>query len=87
MKVMLLMWSTAPPPAALMGHLAHQLLSSGELVSCAQLLNRPPGASPFIAAFWLVDCLGLDRALEIAARIPCHAVEVRPVLRAPGEEM
>ena len=87
MKVLLLMWSPAPPPAAFMGHLAHQLLSSGELVWCAQLVSPPSGTSPFITALWLLDCRGLDRALEIAARIPCHAVEVRPVLRAPGEEM
>ena len=87
MKVVLLMWSTAPPPVAFMGHLAHQLLCSGELVWCASLGSPSPGMSPFIAGLWLVDCLGLDRALEIAARIPCHAVEVRPVLRAQGEEM
>ena len=87
MKVALLMWSTAPPPLAFMGHLAHQLLSSGELVWCGSLDSPPYGGSPFIAGFWLVDCFGIDRALEIAARIPCHAVEVRPVLRAQGEEM
>ena len=86
MKVLLLMWSTRPPPPAVMGHLAHLLLSSGELISSAQLSGRP-GPAPFIAAYWLVDCDSLERALQIAARIPCHAVEVRPVLRMPGEEM
>ena len=81
MKVLLLMWSSAPLPAAVVGHFTHQLQRSGELVFGFPL--APPGP----AALWLVDCVDLQRALELAARLPCDAVEVRPVVRPIGEEM
>jgi hypothetical protein len=43
-----------------------------------------------LAGFYLVDCESLDRAIEIAARIPGVPpleVEVRPVLSYGGTEM
>ena len=90
MKVLLLMKSTHDAPtlarAALVRQVTHRLRRSGELID-GDVLGAPPHSSPFVAAFWLVDCHDLARALEIAAGIPCHAVEVRPVMRPPGEEM
>lgn len=51
----------------------------------------------FLLAYWVVDCEHPQRAAEIAARVSAApgrgglplnlAVEVRPLMRAPGEEM
>ncbi|GAA4539512.1 YciI family protein [Amycolatopsis samaneae] len=44
----------------------------------------------FLAGFYLLDCESLDRAVEIAARIPearFAKVEVRPVMGLHGDEM
>lgn len=44
-------------------------------------------AKELMAGFYLVECDGIDRALEIAARIPEAAmglVEVRPVTALSG---
>jgi hypothetical protein len=51
----------------------------------------------FLAACWTVDCDSLERAAAIAAWVSAApgrggsplnaAVQIRPVLRAPGEEM
>ncbi|WP_440073556.1 YciI family protein [Streptosporangium sp. OZ121] len=46
-------------------------------------------AKELMAGFYLVECDGIDRALEIAARIPEAAmglVEVRPVMALSGFE-
>jgi hypothetical protein len=56
------------------------------------LVTRAPfaAAREFLAGFWLVDCDGPGRAIEIAAALSGSArsaIELRPVLRAPGEEM
>jgi hypothetical protein len=43
-----------------------------------------------LAGYDVVDCDSLERALEIAARIPDAAVcgvEVRPIMEATGMEM
>jgi hypothetical protein len=43
-----------------------------------------------LAGFFLVDCESLDRAIEIAARIPeapVAQIEVRPILTYSGLEM
>jgi hypothetical protein len=43
-----------------------------------------------LAGFYLVECEGLERAIEIAARIPeapLGLVEVRPTMRYSGLEM
>jgi hypothetical protein len=43
-----------------------------------------------LAGFYLVDCEGIDRAIELAGRIPEAAfgtVEVRPVMSQSGLEM
>jgi hypothetical protein len=43
-----------------------------------------------LTGFWLVDCEGVDRAVELAARLPeagAAAVEVRPLMAASGLEM
>ena len=48
-------------------------------------------AKELLAGFYLVDCESLERAVEIAARVPGMAelglVEVRPVLELGGMEM
>ncbi|MFD9888260.1 YciI family protein [Amycolatopsis sp. NPDC059027] len=44
----------------------------------------------FLAGFYLLECESLDRAIEIAARIPeaqFATVEVRPVMGLYGDEM
>ncbi|MFE0021754.1 YciI family protein [Amycolatopsis sp. NPDC059021] len=44
----------------------------------------------FLAGFYLLECESLDRAIEIAARIPeaqFSTVEVRPVMGLYGDEM
>jgi hypothetical protein len=56
-----------------------------------------PEAQPFLAGYWIVDCDSPARAAAIAARLSAApgpggapldiAVEVRPVMSAPGEEM
>jgi hypothetical protein len=56
-----------------------------------------PEAKEFLAGYWVLDCESLERAIEIATRIsgapgqsgvPMNfAVEVRPIMGAPGEEM
>lgn len=46
-------------------------------------------AKEYLAGYYLVDCENIDRALEIAARIPdaaIRAVEVRPVMNLDGAE-
>jgi hypothetical protein len=43
-----------------------------------------------LAGFYLVECESLERAVELAARVPdaaCTDVEVRPVLDLRGMEM
>lgn len=43
-----------------------------------------------LAGYYLVDCDGLERALELASRVPdarFNAVEVRPVMDVAGMEM
>jgi hypothetical protein len=47
-------------------------------------------AKELLAGFFLVDCDSVDRAVEIAARVPeaeLGLVEVRPVLELGGTEM
>ena len=47
-------------------------------------------AKEHLAGFFLVDCAGMDRALEIAARIPesSHGlVEVRPTMTYEGMDV
>lgn len=47
-------------------------------------------AKEFLAGYYLVDCENIDRAVEIAARMPdarYSAVEVRPVMQVDGLEM
>ena len=47
-------------------------------------------AKEHLAGFFLVDCAGMDRALEIAARIPESAhglVEVRPTMTYDGMDV
>jgi hypothetical protein len=56
----------------------------------------PTGDGPYaevkehLAGFFLVDCAGMDRALEIAARIPESSyglVEVRPTMTYDGMDV
>jgi hypothetical protein len=47
-------------------------------------------AKEYLASFTIVDCEGLERALEIAAKNPAAVygqVEVRPILHEAGVEM
>jgi hypothetical protein len=47
-------------------------------------------AKEFLAGFYLVECDGLERAVEHAARVPeatFGTVEIRPVLELGGPEM
>jgi hypothetical protein len=47
-------------------------------------------AKEYLASFTIVDCDGLERALEIAAKNPAAVfgqVEVRPILHEAGVEM
>jgi hypothetical protein len=47
-------------------------------------------AKEHLAGFFLVDCAGMDRALEIAARIPESSyglVEVRPTMTYDGMDV
>ncbi|MGW5719737.1 YciI family protein [Amycolatopsis sp. NPDC003865] len=47
-------------------------------------------AKEFLAGFYLLDCADLDRAVEIAKRIPeaaFGAVEVRPVMGLHGTDL
>ena len=47
-------------------------------------------AKELLAGFFLVECDSMDRAVEIAARVPeaeLDLVEVRPVLELGGTEM
>ena len=47
-------------------------------------------AKELLAGFFLLECDSMDRAVEIAARVPeaeLNLVEVRPVLRLGGTEM
>ncbi len=56
-----------------------------------------PETKEFLAGYWIVDCDGPERAVEIAARIstapgpggaPLNMpIEVRPVMSAPPQEM
>jgi len=66
------------------------LQTTGELVS--EEVLTPLGESPLsLTGYWLIDCETPARAIEIAAWVSasCHdaPIELRPVLRAPGEEM
>lgn len=43
-----------------------------------------------LAGYWVVDCEEMDRAIEVAARLPeagAAAVEVRPLMGPSGMEM
>jgi hypothetical protein len=79
--------------------LVEDLVGSGELVVTEALADpshgrRPfPGDGPFaeakehLAGIFLVECTGMDRALQIAARIPeapYGLVEVRPTMTDDG---
>jgi hypothetical protein len=47
-------------------------------------------AKEFLAGYYIVDCETVERANELAARIPdarFTAVEVRPVMESSGMEM
>jgi hypothetical protein len=47
-------------------------------------------AKEYLGSFDIIDCESLERALEIAARVPYARygeVEVRPLLHEAGEEM
>jgi hypothetical protein len=49
-----------------------------------------PYRDGLLTGFWLVDCGDLDRAVELAARLPearAAAVEVRPLMAPSGMEM
>lgn len=49
-----------------------------------------PEVKEHLAGFYLIDCESLDRAIEIAARVPdarYTKVEVRPVLDLSGLEL
>ena len=84
--------------------LVEELAGTGELVVTEALADpsharRPvpvAGDGPFaeakehLAGFFLVDCAGMDRALEIAARIPeapYGLVEVRPTMTFDGMDV
>ncbi|OLT15796.1 hypothetical protein BJF78_15465 [Pseudonocardia sp. CNS-139] len=48
------------------------------------------GGGPLLAGYWVVDCADMDRAVELAARLPeaaAAAVEVRPLMAPSGMEM
>jgi hypothetical protein len=73
---------------AFVAELDRQLRASGELIARGCAVR---------GGYWLVDCPGMARAVEIAARLSAApgaggaplnvAVEVRPVMRPRGEEM
>jgi hypothetical protein len=47
-------------------------------------------AKEFLAGYYVVDCDRVERANELAARIPdarFTAIEVRPIMDVGGEEM
>ena len=84
--------------------LVEELAGTGELVVTEALADpsharRPvplPGDGPYaeakehLAGFFLVDCADIDRALEIAARIPESSyglVEVRPTMTYDGMDI
>ena len=78
--------------------LKDELAASGELVATealadASLIRRSVIDGPFaeakelLAGFFLLDCESMDRAVEVAARVPeaeLGLVEVRPVLELGG---
>jgi hypothetical protein len=80
--------------------LVEELAGSGELVVTEALADPSHGRRPFpggdgpyaevkehLAGIFLVDCAGMDRALEIAGRIPesrYGLVEVRPTMTYDG---
>ena len=79
--------------------LVEELVGTGELVVTEALADpsqarRPfPGDGPYaevkehLAGIFLLECAGMDRALEIAARIPearYGLVEVRPTMTYDG---
>jgi hypothetical protein len=79
--------------------LVEELVGTGELIVTEALADpsharRPfPGDGPYaevkehLAGIFLVECAGMDRALEIAARIPeapYGLVEVRPTMTYDG---
>ncbi|HZN73354.1 MAG TPA: YciI family protein [Micromonosporaceae bacterium] len=66
---------------------ADDLAASGELIVSEILADPSQGVrvtAERLAGFLLVDCDSLDRAVEIAARVP--DAEVRPVLTRGGLE-
>jgi hypothetical protein len=84
--------------------LVEELAATGELVVTEALADpsharRPvplAGDGPYaeakehLAGFFLVDCVSMDRALEIAARIPESSyglVEVRPTMTYDGMDV
>ena len=86
------------------GQLVEELAGTGELIVTEALADpsharRPvpvTGDGPFaeakehLAGFFLVDCSGMGRALEIAARIPEASyglVEVRPTMTYDGMDV
>jgi hypothetical protein len=51
---------------------------------------HPGAARDSLAGFWLLDCESMDRAVELAARLPearAAAVEVVPLMGPTGLEM
>ena len=86
---------------AVYARLVAELRASGELVETERLAEPSAGvlvgatdgpfaeAKEFLAGFFIVDCSGMERAVEIASRIPEAAkhglVEVRPVLTMRGD--
>jgi hypothetical protein len=84
--------------------LVEELAGTGELVVTEALADPsharrpvpPAGDGPYaeakehLAGFFLVDCADMDRALEIAARIPEASyglVEVRPAMTYDGMDV
>ena len=86
--------------------LVEELAGTGELVVTEALADPSHGRRPapglvagdgpyaeakeHLAGFFLVDCAGMERALEIAARIPESSfglVEVRPTMTYDGMDV
>ena len=47
-------------------------------------------AKEFLAGYYMVDCESLERAVELAGKIPdatVNPIEVRPVMESGGLEM
>ena len=82
--------------------LVEELAGTGELVVTEALADPSHARRPFVgdgpfaevkehlAGFFLVDCASMERALEIAARIPeapYGLVEVRPTMTYDGMQV